>query len=104
MMSAELVPTDQPYGQRQETEATRRQFGVPVDAAQPPSGAPTPDSPVPASGGGLGFDPLREIDPLGVGTRAAPAPSFRENLLKAVAASPNAAIRDIARRMLGEGV
>ena len=102
-MAAELVPTDQPYGDRKQTESTRRQFGVPVDSPQapaPPAAVPSvPESP--QSGGGLGFDPLQELGPLGMENNIV-QPSFMERVLEAAVNSPNGKFREVARRMLGE--
>ena len=100
-MAAELVPTDQPYGDRKQTESTRRQFGVPVDSPQapaPPAAVPSvPESP--QSGGGLGFDPLQELGPLGMENNIV-QPSFRERIVAAAAASPSAGFREAAKRIL----
>lgn len=93
-MSETLVPQDQPYGERQQTVAGMRQAGMPLN---------------PARMGGVPPDMLRETAPTRVpdmsSILAPPAPPPMDTREKARAIrdlTPNATLRELLTRTLGE--
>ena len=98
-MSGELVPLDQPYGERQKTEQGMALAGAPTSLS---TARPTPTSAMartPARQ--LGFDPLLELAPIEPSEEMR-VPTFRERLEGSMRSSPNPLMREAARRILGE--
>ena len=102
-MAETLVPIDQPYGERQKFVEGAKTAGLPLDSPAVPATGPSPFPPSGAGGGTprLGFDPLRELQPMQAESEFV-QPSYRQRLEESLRTSPNPLMREAARRILGE--
>ena len=99
-MPNELVPLDQPYGERQKFQDGMRTAGV--STSLPAGQQPTPTSALAQTPKqGLGFDPLLDLAPIQPSQEMV-QPSFRQRLEDSVRTSPNPLMREAARRILGD--
>lgn len=100
-MTLPLVPTGQPYGQRQQTEATMSEADLPLTAPQsPPPVAPPPAgelrTPPPRPRGT--FDAFASRTPTSQGQLRADPDS---RVLDTLARSPSPVLQDLAARLRG---
>ena len=98
MADESLVPTDQPYGERQENKQLMQMAGLPLGAAEPQQlvGAPAGSSPPPSGGGGSDLladrVPSQPYDYV--------EPDRFADLRRTAETAPNAFARSVARRIL----
>ena len=101
MADESLVPTDRPYGERQENKELMQMAGLPLGAAEPQQlvGAPAGSSPPPSGGGGL--DLLADAQPpMGPAMGYAP-PTPLERLRVRAEGTQNMLLRDVVDRLTG---
>ena len=100
-MAADLIPVDQPYGERKkfiEGMAVARQPAPPLPGAPAAPGGGRPmagAAPEP-----LDFDPLLDMQPIPPDQQSFVQPSPRDRLIDAATNSPNPLMREAARRLL----
>lgn len=103
-MTISMVPRGQPYGKRQENEAAASEAGLSQGVSQsPPRALPTvPRQAIQAQPfvQGESFDALSSVGPQHPFRGSVPMPQGSP-LVDTLMASPNAALRDIARRIRG---
>ena len=100
MADESLVPTDQPYGERQKNKELMQMAGLPLGAAEPQRsvGGPAVSSSPPSGGGVPGLDLLTEADPMMPYDWVDPDP-FAE-FRRIATTSPNSFARALAQRIL----
>jgi len=96
-VTIELVPTGQPYGQRQQNEQAMRDANIPRSISEtPPKPQPGPVRQVsPAQPGDINAFDLRTPDKAQFGRLQ----TGDSNLVQVLAASPNPLLRDLADRI-----
>ena len=101
-MAETLVPIDQPYGERQKFVEGAKTAGLPLDSPAVPATGPSPFPPSGAGGGTprLGFDPLRELQPMQAESEFV-QPTREQRLQEAMLTSTNPVLREAARRIIG---
>ena len=107
-MTISMIPTGQPYGQRQATEAATQEAGLPVTASQtPPQAGPPPMLARPRAAGPIStpqprargtFDALASRTPSSVGQLRVDPDS---RVLDLLAQSPSPVLQDLAARLRG---
>ena len=102
MADESLVPTDQPYGERQKNKQLMQMAGLPLGAAEPQRsvGGPAVSSSPPSGGGVPGLDLLQGRQPT-MGYGQAPAlPGPTERLAQRAAGTQNAVLRMVVDRLV----
>jgi hypothetical protein len=99
-MSEEMVPKDQPYGERKETVAAMRRAGMPTEL---PASRQRPQPAAAQASSPLGFDPLTTMTPSRTLADNEPpmvAPDKYSRIREVAESSPNPLLRYAAMRVL----